>query len=188
MPKSEKGFRWEREFSVLLSKWWTEGKRDDVFWRTGGSGGRATGRRKKGKDTYGQASDTFACDPIGIPFTDTFACELKKGYSKSSPFDAMDKLDRYKPQVFQQWIAQSEKARANSGSRWWLIVFCRDRRQPMMAFPAKVLKTLPGGKVLSNKRTMLMRIEEGLVALCRLDEFMACITPRSIKTLHSTGF
>ena len=46
MGKSQKGGAWEREFSKYLSLWITEGERDDVFWRSSQSGGRATQRAK----------------------------------------------------------------------------------------------------------------------------------------------
>ena len=52
-----KGPSFEREVCEKLSLWWTDGKRDDVFMRTSGSGGKATARRKKGKDTPFQGGD-----------------------------------------------------------------------------------------------------------------------------------
>jgi len=41
-----KGSSFEREICTILSKWWTNNERDDVFWRTAGSGARATTRSK----------------------------------------------------------------------------------------------------------------------------------------------
>jgi hypothetical protein len=46
-----KGSSFEREIAKLLSLWWSEGMRDDVFYRSHASGGRFTMRRKSGKDT-----------------------------------------------------------------------------------------------------------------------------------------
>jgi len=39
-----KGGEFERDISRFLSRWWTYGERDDVFWRTSASGARATTR------------------------------------------------------------------------------------------------------------------------------------------------
>ena len=79
-----KGSAFEREISKQLSLWWTEGERDDVFWRTNASGARFTARRKQGKSTEGQGGDITCTDPIGRALTDLFSIELKTGYSSKS--------------------------------------------------------------------------------------------------------
>ncbi len=61
MPK---GSNFEREICKLLSLWWTNDKRDDIFWRTSGSGARATTRSKTKQKTFGQYGDVQATDPI----------------------------------------------------------------------------------------------------------------------------
>jgi hypothetical protein len=75
-----KGGSAEREISVLLSLWWTNGERDDVFYRTNASGARFTNRKKSGKDTAGQGGDICAQDPIGKPLEDAWSIECKSGY------------------------------------------------------------------------------------------------------------
>ncbi|MBM3120244.1 MAG: hypothetical protein FJ006_12010, partial [Chloroflexi bacterium] len=60
---SSKGASFERDISRQLSLWWTHGERDDVFWRSSMSGGRATVRAKKGQKTAYQNGDITATDP-----------------------------------------------------------------------------------------------------------------------------
>ena len=77
---SQKGASFERTICKKLSKWWTDGEHDDVFWRTQGSGARATVRCKQGLETHGQQGDVQSTHPEGQPLLDHFAFELKRGY------------------------------------------------------------------------------------------------------------
>lgn len=74
----KKGAGFEREICKAFSKWLTEGKRDDLFWRTAMSGGRATLQRAKGKTNMAQVGDLCAIDPEGNRLTDNFVIECKK--------------------------------------------------------------------------------------------------------------
>jgi hypothetical protein len=68
-----KGSAYERLICKRLSLWVSGGKREDVFWRSAMSGGRAT---VKGK-TVRQAGDITAVAPEGHPLTDVFYIECK---------------------------------------------------------------------------------------------------------------
>lgn len=72
-----KGAAFEREICVSLSKWLTEGKRQDLFWRSAMSGGRATVAFKRGERLDRQAGDICAIDPEGHALTDKYYFELK---------------------------------------------------------------------------------------------------------------
>ena len=73
------GNAYERQICVILSKWWTDGERDDVFSRSDNSGARATIRKKSGKSTYGHYGDVCVSDPIGSSLIETLTFEIKKG-------------------------------------------------------------------------------------------------------------
>jgi len=79
--RQQKGSSFERTICRELSKWWSFGQRDDIFWRTAGSGGMATNRGKQGLRTFGQAGDIQATDPAGQPLLSMFSFELKRGYT-----------------------------------------------------------------------------------------------------------
>ena len=72
-----KGAAFERYVCKHLSKWVSEGKRDDVFWRTAMSGGRATIGRKVGKMRESQAGDVGAVDALGHRLLQLFFIECK---------------------------------------------------------------------------------------------------------------
>ena len=79
-----KGGTYEGEIAKLLSKWWTEGERDDIFWRSDASGARFTQRKKSGKDTANQAGDLTFSDSIGEILIKNWNIEIKTGYAGKS--------------------------------------------------------------------------------------------------------
>lgn len=140
--KSLKGGAFERELCVEFSQWWTGGKRTDVFWRTAGSGARATTRAKKGKATFGSHGDIMAMDPLGIPFVKMFTVELKRGYSKHSFHDIIDHRSTRAEPKLRGWIKKASNGVGKAGSLWWMVVHRRDRREPLVFIPRKACFTL----------------------------------------------
>lgn len=72
-----KGASFERKVCTALSLWITNGKRDDCFWRSVTSGGRAAHRVKHGKSTVGHAGDIAPTSPEGHALTNAFVIECK---------------------------------------------------------------------------------------------------------------
>lgn len=72
-----KGGNFEREICKKLSLWVSEGKRDDIFWRSAMSGGRSTIGLKKGIKRSNQAGDITAIDPMGQFLINKFIIECK---------------------------------------------------------------------------------------------------------------
>lgn len=129
-----KGSSFERKICKQLSQWWTEGEKDDVFWRTAGSGSRATVRGKRGKDTTNSAGDIGYIDEIGKPLIDLFVIELKRGYSRDiSILDFIDSRKR-KPLLEKWWMkAYTECTNSKRFSYW--IIFQRDNHTPVLLLP-----------------------------------------------------
>lgn len=73
----QKGAAFEREVSEALSLWVSDGERDDLFWRSAMSGGRATVKFKTGKKNQTQGGDISAVHPAGHTFLGQFAVECK---------------------------------------------------------------------------------------------------------------
>lgn len=73
----QKGASFEREVCVSLSQWITAGEREDVFWRSAMSGGRATVGHKRGKALASQVGDISCVHPAGHHFISAFAPECK---------------------------------------------------------------------------------------------------------------
>ena len=73
----EKGSAYERAICKRLSLYVSKGKRDDLFWRSAMSGGRATLQAKKGKKAQAQAGDITSIAAEGNKLTSTFMIECK---------------------------------------------------------------------------------------------------------------
>ena len=127
-----KGGAFERSISKKISLWWTDGERDDIFWRTAGSGGRATVRRKQGKATANAEGDICAIDPIGQPLIDLVAIELKKGYNSWNIKSLLD-TNQKEPQLL-QFISQCEREREGKGCKGWWLITGQDRRKVLLFF------------------------------------------------------
>jgi hypothetical protein len=142
MSNKGKGSAWERTVCAKLSLWWSEGDRDDLFWRTGGSGGRANVRGQRGRRTHGQHGDICATHPSAEPLIDLLTVELKRGYSKHTVADLLDKSPKAAIQTFEEWLDQIESSHTQAGSFAWLLIQRRDKRQPLVFFPDSLLEQL----------------------------------------------
>lgn len=151
-----KGSSFEREFCKLLSLWWTRGESDCAFWRTAGSGGRATVRGRKGMTTSGAAGDICATDNKGIRLMKAFTFELKCGYNKVSIMDCID--TKNKKNQFAQWLKQASFSAVQSRSRYWAIVHKRSHRKTLMFIPADAAETF---RIHSGNSYYLGRIKTG---------------------------
>jgi len=106
----------------------TDGERSDVFWRTQGSGARATVRCKQGLETHGQQGDVQSTHPEGQPLLDHFAFELKRGYDFRIDHVLQPKK-WWKSQLYKIMTKLGEEA----GFRCPVLVYKPDRR-PIQVF------------------------------------------------------
>jgi hypothetical protein len=184
----KKGSAFEREICVQLSKWWSRGERDDIFWRTSGSGARATQRGKK--RTFGQYGDVQATDPIGQPLLNCCTIEIKRGYSHESFANIIEtsEMVKAKPPMFYTFISQARLEADNAGTKYWLLISKRDRRTAIVTIPYSLYQGLliRRGRewrfdrarldwVISGKRTS--------VIIVRLSDFLGFFTPDDFKRL-----
>lgn len=72
-----KGSSFERRVCHLLSMWISNGKHDDLFWRSSMSGGRAKVVFKKGGQNRTQCGDISSIHPDGNPLTDRYLVSCK---------------------------------------------------------------------------------------------------------------
>jgi hypothetical protein len=132
-----KGSSFERQICKTLSLWWTNGERDDVFWRTAGSGAMATSRRKRGSTTLLQHGDIQAVDPIGKPLTDLMTLELKRGYNQCTLSDMFDSPRSKGKQRFAKFIEQAQRSAEAAGTPFWAVIHKRDQKRITITLPAK---------------------------------------------------
>lgn len=180
----------------LLSKWWTQNlkePREDIFWRTAGSGGRAKRRGRGGKDTANSHGDITAIDPVGEPLIDLLTIELKRGYSSFTFASLVDKPPSAAPSEYEKWILQADESHHQAASYSWLIILQRDRRLPLVIFPTYLHSDLlqyglterspvPGAR-------LLVELTDGKIIKClslqitTLDWFLEYVKPSYIKKL-----
>lgn len=146
MPK---GSSFEREICVLLSKWWTKGQRDDIFYRSNASGARFTQRKKVGKDTAYQSGDVTFTDPSGELLIKEWNIEAKTGYGDKKKikdksgniiakvqerWDLLDCLDsaQNEPVLWKMW-SQCERD-AKLSNRHPILIFRRNLRKTLIVF------------------------------------------------------
>jgi len=181
-----KGSGFERYICKLLSKWWTDGKRDDVFWRTAGSGARATIRSKTKKKTFGQYGDIQATDPIGQPLTDLCTIEIKRGYSKSTFADLIEDstVANAKPCMYAQFIQQAKEDARKAGVPYWLLIIKRDRRKEMVIIPHNFSRVLARAICpLKTRPNVCIQTRKAKYFITSLDNFLFDISPKDIHRI-----
>lgn len=192
MAKSKKGSAFERKFCKDLSLWWTFGVEDDVFWRTSGSGARATTRMKQGKKTADSYGDVGSIDTKGKPLTTTTLIELKRGYTGKkgkkgtrwiSILDLIDIQDwhklKTKPVLIEWWI-EAEKQKEQAGRQRSFIVFRRDRRQGCIVMGSRVFKWLTERRSAGKGRHCRISILGYDLVVVNLEDFFEWVDPRRL--------
>lgn len=137
-----KGSDYERELCGQFSRWWSGGKRDDIFWRAAGSGNRAKVRGRAGRNTAGQHGDICATDPDGAVLIDLFTIEIKRGYSGQTITDIIDKPAKAGVQCWDSFFDQVLESYEQAGSYAWMLINRRDRREAMVWHPRHVVADL----------------------------------------------
>jgi len=185
-----KGSSFERLICRQLSLWWSKGKRDDIYWRTAGSGAMAKTRSKQQKSTYGQCGDIQAVDPIGQPLLDLISIELKRGYSKDNFANILDKPEKAAIQTYENFIFQAQTDQNNSGVKFWFLIVKRDRRSCMCYFPFELYRMLRENgadfKRVENFAILKFNskyISKQKVFIMPFNDFISAVHPINILTI-----
>ena len=178
-----KGSQFERWVGQKLSLWWTDGLRDDVFWRSTASGARATLRSKKGQRTSNSCGDITTIDPGGQPLLDLVVIELKRGYNAFSVADLLDQPARAKEQLWEQWFRRADEVGRTAGTLGWWLISRRDRRLPLLFLPKALLKALlPAASYDAVLRPCLtLCYGNSAVVGAPLDCFLRQVTPDRVR-------
>jgi len=121
----QKGSAFERYVCKELSKWVTSSDREDIFWRSAMSGGRAT---LIGKKADAQLGDISAINHLGQPLLAKFFIECK--FYKDLNFDSF----LYSNTGELAKIVEDNYYRATDNSRVLMLVFKENRRDAMVLF------------------------------------------------------
>jgi hypothetical protein len=187
-----KGSVFEREICKALGRWWTDGERDDIFWRTAGSGARATCRFRKGQSTAGQYGDVSAIDSIGEPLLQVFSIELKRGYSANSFGDMFDFPAKAKKQKWEVFYSQAKASAEASGARYWMLIWRRDRRKAMVFMPLEVMMEVVFSGSGPESFSSFPNISAAVplygdkmveVSCCAFEDFLKLVKPQHIMKI-----
>jgi hypothetical protein len=187
-----KGADFERSICKQLSEWWTDGKRDDIFWRSSQSGGRATIRGRAGKSTHGSYGDITALDPIGAPLLDLFTPELKRGYSDANFHKLFDMPKNSAIQVWEQWIAQAVKSWELAGSYSWAIIAKRDRGEPIIVMDhllrdaLAIKESAPFMEANVQIRYSKTQSKHHLFSVMQFNRWLEVVSPNHIRKIITT--
>lgn len=189
--KSSKGGQFERTVAKQLSLWHSRNKRDDIFWRTAGSGARATTRMKQGKGTANSAGDLGFIHPSGKAFIDLCIVEIKRGYNRkktapSAQISILSLLDapsrKKKPTLF-RWWDKSEQERKSHKRKYSLIIFRRDRHGACICMHKRTFNALEARSrkpfIFPHNGTWLEVQKDGYhLKILLLEEFLSFFKPR----------
>jgi len=181
-----KGSQFERDICFTLSKWWTKGKRDDIYRRSATSGGRATVRSKVGKRTAGQYGDIAIADPLGQPLIDLATIELKTGYPGQSPFDMIDRVGKQNPK-YKQFFEQCEREKREAQVPFWILIARRKQKDIMIYIPFKLYTLLSNHTWAhideafpSVRLSVAIKSKQRKIFGCPLSEFLELVKPNHI--------
>ena len=183
--KSLKGGEFERNFSKLLSLWYTEGERDDIFWRTSQSGGRATQRRKSQVSTANSAGDVGYLDDLGKPFVDCTLVELKRGYSDELDLLKIIDKPKNKRHTLLIWWAKAIDEAAQTGRDFVWLIIRRDFCEPAIVISNEMYYRVIKWNGKPNPDTLILTLslteEAGALKIMLLDSFLDWIDPEFFK-------
>ena len=190
-----KGMKFERDVCRQLSLWWSNNHRDDVFWRSAGSGGRATMRSKRGQRTANSAGDISAIHKSGMALLRRITFELKRGYNNASLMNLIDTLPNTKRNEFLEFIEQAHCSALQARSPYWSVIHGRDRKRPLIYLPwsfvtdyNEVAECRIHNKVqtFTAVKAPSLRMFSGKVCCFVLEELLSVLDPYEIKRLCCT--
>jgi len=182
-----KGSTFERDICKQLSLWLTEGKRDDIFWRTAASGGRATNRAKVSKKTSGGYGDINFLDPLGEGLLKLFCFELKRGYKDLSVLSYIDRRPAKTKTVLEEFWDQAVTSAEQSGAHFPLVIFKRDLHKPCVMFPVEFFSIAKNyfGYFLYPTAKVSFQGDDGFFTLVitTMESFLEYVNPNVIDSI-----
>lgn len=163
----QKGNSFERDISKSLSLWWSNSERDDIFWRTQSSGGRATQRKKRGVTTNGQDGDISSTDPTSSLFTDKFVMECKR-YKSIKIWNIISN----KPCPFRDWWFKL-KEQATSVSKRPLLIMREDRQSILCAMDADLFSIIKCSMIMYTIAAVECSVLNDKVVLIHFEDLLS---------------
>ena len=171
-----KGGGFEREVAAKLSLWFSEGERDDIFYRSHSSGGRFTMRRKTSKDTAYQSGDITCSDPIGKGLINEWSIECKTGYGK---WDILDMLDsNQKVTQIEMFFTQCQEDALKCSKRP-ILIFRRNSRKVCICMSRDYFSYLKD--LFGEYDDIHIFVYRNNLVILKFDEFLNWSNPSQFK-------
>lgn len=132
----KKGAGFERQVCKILSLWVSAGEREDLFWRSAMSGGRATVQIRKGRRNQTQLGDISSIHPMGDSLTSRFIVECKFKQKLDVDLCAF----KHAGALFKFWRKHQELAHANKKGP--MLIIRQNTYEPMMIIDSHSLHLL----------------------------------------------
>ena len=176
-----KGSNFERKICVALSKWWSDGESDSIFWRSAGSGARATTRHRKGMNTENGEGDIVYSDASGKLFTDAFCIELKCGYGDWSLTDFLE--TNQKETQFSKFWSQANESASNTLGAKPMLIYKRDRKNVMVviSYASFLMLSLIYGVGLSCLSHIELCQNNNRIVVFKFDELFSFMSASIMK-------
>jgi len=170
-----KGGQFERDLCREISRWWSYGLRDDIFWRDSS--------RRRGK-SVGQHGDLHATDPIGKPLLDFTTIEAKKGYNRFAVGDLLDR-DADGLHEWEKFRQQAERDQKRAGASHWILIWKRDRKKALIFFTPKLYLILceRGSSLAFAKPSAHFAFRSGRAYCTTFEEFKKRVQPHHITPM-----
>ena len=174
-----KGSAFERKICKMLSLWFTENVRDDIFFRSASSGAMATQRFKKGKTTSGQTGDITSTNSEGIEFINKFSIELKS-YKDFS----LDFLVYKNKSLIHAWWEQC-KGDAERESKSPLLIIKKNNKPEIIIFRCSLYTQIfeEYFGFIEFEKYVKGFINEDAIIIMKLSDFFEYINPVALKTI-----
>lgn len=179
-----KGSNYEREICKKLSKWWSHGVRDDLFWRSQASGGRATIRGRIGQKTKGAYGDITNTCPESEPLLKVCTIEVKRGYSKKTSSSIMTLLEskgnkQLIKQFWKQTLDSCNLAKADGFGSNPILIIKRDNRNPCLYISTRLFNQIIDfcGRFPKSETKIQFNIGQDEITVMKLDTFLNWVDP-----------
>jgi hypothetical protein len=174
-----KGSQAERDVSRDLSLWWTNHERDDLIWRTSGSGARFTTRAKSGLVTAGGAGDFTYVDSCAKPLFDLLVIENKTGYSDL--VDPLAMVDSNKADILDTWLKKACVECQQTKRHYPMLIFKRNRKARCVMIPIMFFYEISKRKSVEDFSRIILYPQKTVIM--GFDEFLNWCTPEIIKDI-----
>ena len=186
-----KGGSFERLICRQLSLWWTNGERDDVFWRN------RVKVTSKTPNAERQLGDISALHTIGLSFIETINVEMKCGYGKKKgkaapSWGVLGLIDSNQEEHLLQKFWNQCITDANLSNRIPWLIFKRDFREPVICIRKRdLLRLFCGFDSYAVIEIYLSELYDGIgeveirkICLLNLGQFLEAVDPESVRNHH----